>query len=91
MLRGLLAVAAVTLATSSFASPQTEKMSSCMKEAHEKGLKGEEFKKFRSECLSAKDVSTSQQDKMRSCMHEAKEKGLKGEEFKKFRSECLSK
>ena len=56
-------------------------------------LKGEEFKKFRSECLSAGKAATpaqTPQERMKSCMAEAKQKGLKGEEFKKFRSDCLS-
>ncbi len=75
-------------------NPQQGKMKTCMADAKAKGLKGDEFAKFRSECLSAdkaEEKPATQQDKMKACMAEAKTKGLKGDDFKKFRSECLSK
>jgi DNA-binding transcriptional regulator YiaG len=64
--------------------------------AKAKGLKGDEFKKVRDECLKAQPAAaaqaepkkmTPQQEKMKSCNAEAK--GLKGDEFKKARDECL--
>jgi len=68
---------------------QQNKMSLCNKEAGER--KGEERKKFMSECLKAKPAAsekqTAQQERMKACNAEAKDK--KGEERKKFMSECL--
>ena len=74
-------------------TPQQTKMGTCNAEA--KGLKGEEFKKKRDDCLKNKpetvapaaEGKTAQQTKMKTCNAEAK--GLKGEEFKKKRNECL--
>lgn len=80
---------------------QQEKMKTCNAEAKAKALKGDEHKKFMSECLSAKPAAaaatpaaeakkpTPQQEKMKSCNAEAKAKSLKGEEHKKFMSTCL--
>jgi len=49
-----------------------------------KELKGEERKKFMSECLSNKPAApATQQDKMKTCNADAKTKDLKGEERKK--------
>jgi hypothetical protein len=76
---------------------QQDKMKSCNAEAGKKALKGDERKKFMSECLSAKPQAqtdekklTPQQEKMKSCNAEAGKKALKGDERKKFMSECLS-
>lgn len=67
---------------------QQEKMATCNKEAE--GKKGDERKKFMSECLSAKPAApVTQQDKMKLCNKDAE--GKKGDERKKFMSECLSK
>ncbi len=69
---------------------QQEKMKTCNADAGKKGLKGDERKKFMSECLSSKTAaSATQQDKMKSCNAEAGKKELKGDERKKFMSECL--
>ena len=71
---------------------QQEKMKACNAEAGKKDLKGEERKKFMSECLSAKQEAApgqTQQEKMKTCNAEAGKKDLKGEERKKFMSECL--
>ena len=68
---------------------QQEKMKACNADAGKKELKGDERKKFMSECLSAKTASSSQQDKMKSCNAEAGKKALKGDERQKFMSECL--
>ena len=70
-------------------SAQQNKMSLCNKEAGDR--KGDERKKFMSECLSAKpaaaDKKTAQQERMKTCNAEAK--GKTGDERKKFMSECL--
>jgi len=77
------------------ATAQQEKMKTCNAKA--KGLKGDEFKKVRDECLKAQPAATAagteakqltpQQEKMKTC--NAKAKGLKGDEFKKVRDACL--
>lgn len=75
---------------------QQEKMKSCNAEAGSKALKGDERKKFMSDCLSAKPAAAAapaapatQQDKMKSCNAEAATKALKGDERKAFMSDCL--
>jgi len=76
------------------ATAQQDKMKTCNAKA--KGLKGDEYKKVRDECLKAQPAAaaeaegkklTPQQQKMKDC--NAKAKGLKGDEFKKTRDECL--
>jgi predicted lipase len=82
------------------ASAQTTKKEirkACSAEAKEKGLKSDEAKKFREECLQTRIAAlpatekklTPQQEKMKTCSAEAKAKGLKGKEYKTFRNECL--
>lgn len=69
---------------------QQTKMATCNKEAGDK--KGDERKKFMSDCLKAKPAMTAQQaqqEKMKTCNAEAKDK--KGDDRKKFMSECLKK
>ena len=66
-------------------TPQQGKMAMCNKEAGDK--KGDERKKFMSECLGSK--KETQQSKMGTCNKEAGDK--KGDERKKFMSECLKK
>ena len=75
---------------------QQEKMKACNAEAGSKALKGDERKKFMSDCLSAKPAAAAapaapatQQDKMKSCNAEAGTKALKGDERKAFMSDCL--
>ncbi|MBK7424207.1 MAG: phosphate-starvation-inducible protein PsiF [Propionivibrio sp.] len=68
---------------------QQDKMKACNADAGSKALKGDERKKFMSECLSSKPASATQQDKMKTCNAEAGTKALKGDERKKFMSECL--
>ena len=68
-------------------TPQQEKMATCNKEAGDKALKGDERKKFMSECLSK--AKMTQQEKMKACNKEAKDKALKGDERKQFMSDCL--
>ena len=71
---------------------QQTKMGDCNAEAKTKELKGDERKKFMSNCLSNKPVDgkTAQQEKMKTCNADAKTKELKGDERKKFMSSCLS-
>lgn len=71
---------------------QQKRMGECSTKA--KGLKGDEYKKVRDECLKGgstdkadKKALTPQQQKMADC--NSKAKGLKGEEFKKARDTCL--
>jgi hypothetical protein len=82
------------------ASAQTTKKEirkACSAEAKEKGLKTDEAKTFREECVQAKVAAlpaskqklTPQQEKMKNCSAEAKAKKFKGDERKKFMSECL--
>ncbi|MEI7611480.1 MAG: PsiF family protein [Betaproteobacteria bacterium] len=68
---------------------QQEKMKSCNADAGTKALKGDERKKFMSECLGAKPEPVTQQNKMKSCNADAGTQALKGDERKKFMSECL--
>ena len=68
---------------------QQEKMKSCNAEAGKKELKGDERKKFMSQCLGSKPAPATQQDKMKTCNAEAGSKALKGDERKAFMSDCL--
>lgn len=68
---------------------QQEKMKSCNAEAGKNELKGDERKKFMSECLGSKSAPDTQQNKMKACNAEAGTKALKGDERKQFMSECL--
>ncbi|MEO8627221.1 MAG: PsiF family protein [Betaproteobacteria bacterium] len=84
------------------ATAQQTKMKTCNTDAKTKALKGDERKKFMSECLSAAapaDASpaaaadekklTPQQAKMKTCNADAKTQALKGAERKAFMSTCL--
>jgi len=79
---------------------QQSKMATCNKEAGEKALKGDERKKFMSECLKAKPAGDAAKADdtakagpldpkaaMGACNKAAT--GKKGDERKKFMSECL--
>ena len=89
--------ATVGVGNAAAATDQQNKMSTCNAEAKTKELKGDERKKFMSECLSAKPAAaasapqegSTQQNKMKTCNADAKTKDLKGDERKKFMSECL--
>jgi hypothetical protein len=88
LIAALLAIPLCALAAEDKAKThQQEKMATCNKEAGDKALKGDERKKFMSECL--KTPKMSQQEKMKACNKEAGEKALKGDEHKKFMSDCL--
>ncbi len=90
---GALAADAEKKAPSPAQQAQQEKMKACNAEAGSKALKGDERKKFMSDCLSAKPAAAAapatQQDKMKSCNAEAGAKALKGDERKAFMSDCL--
>lgn len=69
---------------------QQSKMGACA--ADGKGKKGDEYKAFMKECLSAKKEAAApatQQGKMKVCASEGK--GKKGDEYKSFMKQCLSK
>lgn len=94
MFKKILIAAAIALPLTAYAAeekkltPQQQRMSACNKEAGEKGMKGDERKKFMSSCLSS--AKKAQQEKMTSCSKEASARSLKGDERKKFMSSCLS-
>ena len=95
VLLGLLLATAPVLAADAAKelTPQQQKMKDCA--AKTNGLKGDEYKTARDECLKAQPAAanadgkplTPQQQKMKDCA--AKTKGLKGDEYKKARDECL--
>ncbi len=90
---GVIAAEPTKKAPSPAQLAQQEKMKNCNAEAGKKSLKGDERKKFMSECLSskckAKAEPSPQQVRMASCNADAGKKELKGDERKKFMSECL--
>ena len=72
---------------------QQSKMSTCSKSAHDKGLKGDEYKGYMSTCLKADAPAEpakpmTQQEKMKACNADAKTKALAGDDRKKFMSSC---
>jgi len=75
------------IATPAFAAEnaQQERMKVCNARAGDK--KGEERKKFMSECLSAEKKAAD--NKMAEC--NTKSKGMKSDERNKFMSECMKK
>ncbi len=95
----VIAAAFALSATSAFAAnAQQDKMKTCNKEATDKALKGDDRKKFMSECLKAGSAAPAAapapaagplapKDAMKACA--AAGKGKKGDEYKKFLSECL--
>lgn len=94
MFKQIIVAACLALPVAAYAAdekkpnPQNTRMAACNKDAGEKNLKGDERKKFMSECLSA--AKKSQQEKMTTCNKTAGEKALKGDERKKYMKECLS-
>ena len=100
-----LTFAAALCASSAFAAdaktptPQQQKLGACAKDAHAKGLKGDEYKSYMSTCAKADSPGPTaaapakpltQQEKMKACNADAGEKHLAGDERKKFMSTCLS-
>lgn len=90
----IVAVLSLSAAAALAANAQQTKMADCNKEATAKALKGEERKKFMSECLKAGSAPAAApagelapKDAMKACS--AAGKGKKGEEYKKFMSDCL--
>lgn len=77
-------------------SRATEKMTDCNQQATTQSLKGDDRKKFMSQCLKAQvhpdeKALTPQQQKMKNCNAEAATKELKGDARKTFMSTCLKK
>jgi hypothetical protein len=66
-------------------NPQQERMKTCNARAGDK--KGDERKKFMSDCLSAEQKAHD--SRMSEC--NTKSKGMKGDERNKFMSECMKK
>jgi hypothetical protein len=95
----LLLIALATLSVPALAdTAQQEKMKTCSAEAKAKGLKGDDYKKFRDNCLKASPAApaaaeqktlTPQQEKMKKCNGLASSQGLKGDARNKFMSGCL--
>ncbi len=94
----VIAAAFALSATSAFAAnAQQDKMKTCNKEAGEKKLKGDERKKFMSECLKGGAAAApaaaeapkelAPKEAMKACA--AAGKGKKGDEYKKYLSDCL--
>jgi hypothetical protein len=87
----VLAAAVGIVAAPSFAAdaakpnPQQERMKTCNAKAGDK--KGDERKKYMSECLSAE--KKAHDSKMAEC--NTKSKGMKADERNKFMSECMKK
>jgi psiF repeat len=77
------ACATFALPASATENAQQERMKTCNTKAT--GMKGDERKKFMSDCLSAEKKASD--NKMAAC--NTKSKGMKGDEHKKFMSECL--
>jgi hypothetical protein len=77
---GLFAFSMPTIAAE---NPQQERMKTCNAQAGDR--KGDERKKFMSECLSAEKKTS--ENKMATC--NTKSKGMKAEERNKFMSECM--
>ena len=75
-------------------TPQQQKFGACAKAAHDKGLKGDEYKAYMSTCAKADAPAPAkpmtQQEKMTACNADAKTKALAGDDRKKFMSTCLS-
>ena len=71
--------------------PQQQKMKDCNAKAADK--KGDERKKFMSDCLAGKSTKakapTAQQKKMTDCNKAADAKAIKGDARQKFMSDCL--
>lgn len=75
---------------------QQKKMTDCNQQATTQSLKGDDRKKFMSQCLKAQvhpdeKALTPQQQKMKSCNAEAATKELRGDARKTFMSTCLKK
>ncbi|WP_114191814.1 PsiF family protein [Edaphovirga cremea] len=74
---------------------QQQKMTDCNQQAATQSLKGDDRKKFMSQCLSAQinpaNKMTPQQMKMKTCNADAAKQELKGDERKTFMSQCLKK
>jgi len=90
-------LAGPTCAAEKTPTPQQQKLGACAKDAHAKGLKGDEYKSFMSTCAKADSTAPAaapakpmtQQEKMKACNADPKAKTLHGDERKSFMSTCL--
>ena len=80
-----LAAAPCIAADAAKPNPQQERMKTCNAKAGD--MKGDERKKFMSDCLSAEKKAYD--SKMSEC--NTKSKGMKADERNKFMSECMKK
>lgn len=77
-------------ATDKAPTAQQQKMSSCNAQAKDKAMKGDDRKKFMSDCLKASSSKQeAQQQKMKDCNKQAGDKKMKGDDRKAFMSGCL--
>ncbi|CAG9170148.1 PsiF family protein [Cupriavidus pampae] len=92
----LIATGAFAQGASAPAAPaagntQQDRMKACNTQAT--GKKGDDRKKFMSDCLSGKSAAAAepktQQEKMSVCSKQGK--GKKGDDYKSFMKDCLSK
>jgi len=83
--------ASVAAAEDKAPTAQQNKMGMCNKEAGEKALKGDERKKFMSECLKTKPEAEAAAMDPKSAMGACNKAadGKKGDERKQFMSACL--
>ena len=81
----ILGAFAIVAAPASAENAQQERMKTCNAKAGD--MKGDERKKFMSDCLSAEKKAYD--SKMSEC--NTKSKGMKAEERNKFMSECMKK
>lgn len=81
-------------------TPQQQKLGACAKDAHNKGLKGDDYKSYMSTCAKADSTAPAaaaatpakpmtQQEKMKACNADPKAKELTGDARKTFMSTCL--
>ena len=93
-----LCAGSATAADTKAPTAQQSKFGACAKDAHAKGLKGDEYKSYMSTCAKADSTGPvaaapakpmTQQEKMKACNADPKAKTLKGDERKTFMCTCL--
>lgn len=76
-------------------NPTQQKMTDCEQQATQQSLKGEDRKKFMSQCLPAQvnpdQQLTPHQLKMKACNDDADHQDITGDARKTFMSKCLKK
>ncbi len=97
-----LCAGSATAADTKAPTAQQSKFGACAKDAHAKGLKGDEYKSYMSTCAKAGSAGPTaaaapaapakpmtQQEKMKSCNADAGTQHLAGDARKTFMSGCL--